>query len=37
MAARQQGFKVGQNFNTNNFTIGPWTCSMGLFFEERGE
>ena len=29
-------FKVGQNFNTNKFTIGPWMCSMGLFFEEGG-
>ena len=27
---------MGQNFNTNKFTIGPWMCSMGLFLRKGG-
>ena len=27
---------MGQNFNTNNFTIGPWMYSMGLFLWKGG-
>ena len=27
---------MGQNFNTNIFTMGPWACSMGLFLRKGG-